>query len=397
MTSRAPRVLVVTTNFPLRERGDVTANFVVDPVVALARDGSVEQRVVAPLDTHRAARRERFAGVVDVRRFRSWAPRRRTAVPYGDGIPTNVARSWAARLQLPFFALALLFAVARHARWADVVHAHWLPTALVALPVCRLLGRPLVVTLHGTDVTQLPTWATAPVLRRVDVVVTAHEDLAALVRRLAPGTRLEQVRHLVEPQPVPAEAARELDAWLDGAPLALFVARLSPERDPVTFVRAAARVREQVPTARFAVVGDGVLAEDVEREVAAAGLGDVVLRTGHRPDVWTFLGRATAFAALSDRNNIWVTALVEAMRGGVPCVVTRAGDSARVLTHDEDALLVDVGDAAAVADQLVRLLTDPDLARRIADGAGARLERAGFAPEVVKARTVALYRELADR
>lgn len=387
-------MLIATTNFPLRRRGDRTGNFVVDPILALA--DRLDQVVLTPLDDHLAARRERFAGAIEVRRFGYWWPRRAQALAQGDGIPTNLRAGWLPRLQLLPLLVVFAWQILRHARDADVVHAHWLPVAVLALPARWRHGTPIVVTLHGTDVTQFPDAAVRWALRRVDVVVSAHDDLLATVARLAPEVRTERIRHLVEPQPVdPAEAA-DAAALLGEAPLGLFVARLSPERDPVTFVRAVPAALTVAPAARFAVVGDGPLRAEVEAEVARLGLGDRIAVLGHRADVWTFLGRAGAFTALSDRNNVWVTALVEAMRAGVPVVATTAGATADALRHDHDALLVPVADPGAVGAAMGALLADPVRGKRIAAAAHDTLAREGFAPDAVKHATVALFTDLAQ-
>jgi glycosyltransferase involved in cell wall biosynthesis len=381
-------VLVVTTNWPLRQRGDRTGVFVYDPVKALEDD--VDFTVVMPLDERIAARSEQD-GRVAVHRFSYWWPRRSQTLAHGDGIPSNLRRSRLAWVKLAGLVVATLISVLRHSRGTDVIHAHWLPVAVLAWPAAKLRGVPLVVTLHGTDVTQFPDRIVAWSLRRVDVIVSAHDDLLAEAARLAPRTPRLRIRHLVEPQHADPAAVR---AVLGDGPIVLFVARLSPERDPITFVRAARHVLDAVPTARFAVVGEGPERPAVEAEIARLDLADHVTMYGHRPDVWSFLHAAAAFGALSDRNNAWVTAMVEAMVAGVPVVATTAGATAEALHDGHDAMLVPVGDAAAVGVAFARLLTDPGLARQITDGARRTLEDEGFDPAHVRRQTLELYRSL---
>lgn len=391
-----PRVVVATSHFPRHRRGDVAGNFVVDPLLALA--DRVDVQVVTPVDEDPdTPLRARLEGRVPVHRFRYWPSRRGHRLAYRRGIPTNLRESWRARLQLVPFAVAFVVTILRHARRADVVHAHWLPVAMLALPARWLLRVPVVVTLHGTDITQFPPWFTRFGLRRMDAVVTAHEDLYRDARRLAPGVPLHQIRHLVEPQPVEDQACAAVRARLGHGPVALFVARLSPERDPVSFVRAAAVARRTVPGARFAIVGMGALRPDVDRAIAELGLADHVVVFGYRADVWTFLRVADCFAALSDRNNVWVTAMIEAMRAGLPVVATTAGDTAQQLTDGQDALLVPVGDVEAIGAALARLLADPALRERVAAGATRRLADVGFDPDRVRELTLGLYRGLAGQ
>ena len=71
--------------------------------------------------------------------------------PGEGGIPYRLTRSWGAKLALPFFVLALMGATLSHARKADLIHAQWLPTALLALVLKPFHRRPILVTVRGSD------------------------------------------------------------------------------------------------------------------------------------------------------------------------------------------------------------------------------------------------------
>src|SRR5919108_1488859 len=135
---------------------------------------------------------------------------------YGPGFVANLRRRpWAAPPLLASMALA----ARRSARSADLVHAHWLQSAAPAL----LAARPVVVTLHGSDV-ELARRAPAlarPLLRRARVVVAVSETLAAEARRLG-ATDVHVIPNGVE---IPAQVEAEADP-----PEVLFVGRLSPEK-----------------------------------------------------------------------------------------------------------------------------------------------------------------------
>ena len=119
---RDVKVVVLTTSYP-RDADDVAGTFVRDGVEAL-RAAGVEVRVVSPAS------------------FRHYG------IAYGDGIVNNLrAAPWKA-LALPLFLLAFARAARRAARDADVVHAHWLPSALPALAT----RKPFVLQLWGSDV-----------------------------------------------------------------------------------------------------------------------------------------------------------------------------------------------------------------------------------------------------
>lgn len=391
-----PRVLVVTTNFPIRVRGDVTGNFVYDPIIALQDE--VDFTVLAPLDASEAPRQEPLAPGVEVRRFQYFWPRSAQRLAYGYGIPENLQTDRSSWLQLPFLCLQFILWTLRLARTVDVIHCHWLLTVPLALPGARFHGKPVVATLHGTDINDVPRWILRLLLPRCDLLVSSHDDLLETVRRLAPDVPTRRIRHLIEPQSVDDEGVVALRRHVpEGAPLVVFVGRLSPVRDPLTLVKATPRLLEKVPDARVAILGEGPQRPALESEIERLDVRDHVVLLGHRPDVWTFLRHADVFTALSPLNNVWVTALAEAMTAGVPAVVTASGATPATLTDGHDALLVPTGEPEPLADALARVLTDRGLGERLAVNAGHTLAEAGFDPAHVRAQTLDTYRELAAR
>ncbi|HZB23505.1 MAG TPA: glycosyltransferase, partial [Gaiellaceae bacterium] len=137
------KAVVLTTSYP-REPGDIAGLFVADAVSRL-RERGVDVEVVSP------------------------ASFRHFGLAYGSGIVGNLRRRPWLALFLPFFVASFALAARRAARGADVVHAHWLPSAAVGL----LTRRPVVAQVWGTDVAlarRLPA-AARTVLRRARIVV----------------------------------------------------------------------------------------------------------------------------------------------------------------------------------------------------------------------------------
>ena len=154
------RVVVLTTSYP-RHAGDVAGTFVRDGVEAL-RAAGIEVVVVSPAS------------------FRHYG------IAYGHGIVNNLRAAPWKLLAVPLFLLAFARAARRAARGADVVHAHWLPSALPALAT----RKPFVLQLWGSDVALARHFRPLArrLVRRARVVVCASTALAGTRGRSARAT-----------------------------------------------------------------------------------------------------------------------------------------------------------------------------------------------------------------
>lgn len=333
------RALVVTTSYP-RHPGDVAGRFIADAVEA-ARAAGAEVDVVSPASV----------------------PHRGLA--YGAGIPQNLrARPWRAPLVVPFLA-DFARAARRAARDVDVVHAHWLPCALVA----RATGRPYVVQVWGTDLewARRAPWAARPLLRGAYAVVAASEWLAEQARRLG-ATNVRVVPAGVDVPERVAEPASPSHV--------LYAGRLSDEKGFAEFVAAT----DGLPRV---IAGDGPL-----RRLAPDALGFVA------PDeLPAYYDRAALVCVPSRREGYGFTAR-EAMAHGRAVVASRVGGLRDAIEDGVDGVLVPPRDPAALRAALVALLRDDG--RRSALGAAAR-ERAqrSFSREVEGVELVRLWSECA--
>jgi sugar transferase (PEP-CTERM/EpsH1 system associated) len=204
------------------------------------------------------------------------------------------------------------------------------------------------------------------------------------VRRFAPGA---------DPSPPPGLPFGAGD-WLVGT-----VGRLEAVKDQVTLVRAfahwladdeAARQR-----ARLVIVGDGPLRPEVERAVAAAGLGQRVWLAGERADIPHLLSALDCFVLPSRAEGISNT-LLEAMACGLPVVATEVGGNGELVAAGESGKLVPPQDISALAQGIASYFHDP--LRALAHGAAGRLRaEAEFSLDGMVSRYIGCYdRLLAD-
>jgi glycosyltransferase involved in cell wall biosynthesis len=326
------RVVVLTTSYPAPGR-EHAGRFVADAVEHL-RAAGIEIAVLAPGQG-----------------FRDFG--------LADGVLAGVRRRpWAA----PLLMAAMTRAVRRAGREADLVHAHWLPTAQAA----RLARVPYVVTLHGSDVAlarRAPRLARG-ILRAARGVIAVSNALADEARRL--GAR--DVTVIPNGVSIPAESGAEAEP-----PYVLFAGRLSEEKGVEELVEASRGLRT-------VVTGDGPL-----RDLVPDSVGFVP-----RAEYERLLAGAAVVAVPSRREGFGLSC-AEAMAFGRPVVASAVGGLLDLVRDGETGLLVPPRDPTALRTALDRLLADSALRERLGSAARAHVAEL-CAWDTVTERTIATYR-----
>ena len=158
------------------------------------------------------------------------------------------------------------------------------------------------------------------------------------------------------------------------APLVGAVGRLNPQKAPLDFVRAAARIRDQRPDTHFIWVGTGPLAAQARAMAEESGLAHVFHFTGQRNDVHDILCGLDVFVLASRWEGFPLTVL-EAMAAGVPVVATDVDGTREAVRHDDNGLLVPPGDPGALARAVLDVLDNPERARRLGQRGRERVEQ----------------------
>ncbi|MGD0735515.1 MAG: glycosyltransferase [Terracidiphilus sp.] len=136
-------------------------------------------------------------------------------------------------------------------------------------------------------------------------------------------------------------------------------ARLVPEKDHFTLLRAFSRVVSEIPGAELQIAGDGPLwgrLIDFAQELKLTGH---VTFLGALPHTAQFLSQLDIFV-LSSLNEGLPLVLLEAMAAGLPIVSTRAGGVEEAAVDGKNAWLADPGDANGLAQAMIRMARTAD-------------------------------------
>jgi glycosyltransferase involved in cell wall biosynthesis len=264
----------------------------------------------------------------------------------------------------------------------DVVHTHTAKAGFVGRVAAWLARVPVRVhTFHGhvfygyfsPAKTRLFLWLERLTARLSDRLITISprlKDELAHTYRIAPESRFTVVPLGLELAPY-ADMPRHQGTFraafsiLPSAPLIGIVGRIVPIKNHTLFVQMAARVRQQVPSARFVIIGDGESRADIEKLVGTLGLHEAVTFTGWMRDLKPAYSDMDVLVISSDNEGTPVS-IIEALAAGVRVVSTAVGGVPDLLRGGEYGRLVPSGDPDALAAAVAAVLAEPeqDMARR---------------------------------
>jgi glycosyltransferase involved in cell wall biosynthesis len=286
----------------------------------------------------------------------------------------------------------------------DVVHAHdphAIAMAAVALSFASASSRrePAFVASRRVDFHLKGNSFSRWKYRQVDCFIAASDAIRRML--IADGVPADRtvtihegidVDHVVAAPPVNVHEA----FWLPHqAPVVGNVAALVPHKGQRYLVEAARLVVQEIPDARFIVLGEGELREHLEHLVRERNLEKHVLLPGFRADVIGCIKGFDLFVMSSVTEGLG-TSLLDAMACRRAIVATTAGGIPEVVENDVNGLLVPPRDHTALANAIVRALKDEALRSRLGDAGFARV-RERFTVERMVAATADVYARVAGR
>jgi glycosyltransferase involved in cell wall biosynthesis len=225
------------------------------------------------------------------------------------------------------------------------------------------------------------------------VCVADQERRLALEKRIAPAERLHVVHNGAD-ECAAAELDTELEEFKGDGVLAATISVLRPQKAVHNFVAAAPAILDAVPEARLAVIGDGELRVELQRQADSLGVADRLRFFPFRPPSARQL-RSLDVYVLPSAWEAFPIGVLEAMACGVPQVATDVGGTGEALVDGETGLLVPPDRPDALARALVRVLRDGEERGRMA-AAGRERHAVRFRVERMLDATAAVYRQVLD-
>lgn len=251
---------------------------------------------------------------------------------------------------------------------ADVAHLmansgwSWHLFSAPALWIGRMRGTPVVVNYRGGHADEFlarQACLVRPSMRRAACLVVPSGFLRAVFGKY--GMAADVVPNIVDTQ-----RFRPTEAGPQDAPVILVARNLEPIYDNASAIRALALVRARFPAARLVIAGSGPEAASLRQLATTLGLEASVTFSGRvdaadMPDLY----RSACVALNPSRVDNMPNSVLEALASGVPVVSTRVGGVPYIVEHEKTALLVEPGAPGQMADAIMRILAEPELAQRL--------------------------------
>jgi colanic acid/amylovoran biosynthesis glycosyltransferase len=291
-----------------------------------------------------------------------------------------------------------------------LIHAHFALDGVLALPIARKMNIPLLVTLHGYDVTVIDeSWAKHPSYtgrrfpaRRPKLIDAEFVQFIAVsehIKRKAVASGYPEDRITVHYIGVDTDRFVPVDHIPDKVSV-LFVGRLVEKKGCSYLIQAMRQVQKVIPNAELVIVGDGPLR--AELEVQAKGLDNCTfMGMQNHTVVMELMRKSRVFCIPSVTSSTGDTeglpiVVYEAMATGIPIASTYSAGIPEAVIHGRTGLLAPERDVEVLADNLTRLLQDEALWSQFSSHSREVCERS-FSLAVQSAELEKIYSLLIDR
>jgi glycosyltransferase involved in cell wall biosynthesis len=372
------KVAFLTTSFP-RFSGDYAGIFVLELAKALEKRG-VYIHILTPHEAS-ASKTEQLSEHIQVTRFQYFLPARYQKLAYGSGIPTNIRRSWLAKLQVIPFLLSFQIASLKILSSCDLIHAHWIEPGFMGVIGKKLYKRPLVVSVHRSNpLGCLGNKISRIVMKNADEILFNSTYTFNNCRRktgvdrgvvLSPGIDTERFFSKWEHNFMPHSSKTTV----------LSVGSLIPVKGFIDLIEAIPSI---IPYSdcQFIIAGEGPERETLLKRAFELGVNDHITFLNRVPssEIPRLMRQADIFVLPSKPdsrgdNESLGTVLLEALASGTPCVASNTGGIPDIIDNQKNGFLVSPGNTNELSSRIVTLLQDKRLREEMGKAGREKIEQ----------------------
>ena len=287
----------------------------------------------------------------------------------------------------------------------DIVHTHGYFASVIGRLSAKKAGIPIIFAhVHSTywDYKKKHILMERKLSRFTHKIICcsrAVENFVKDIEKVGDGKTLVIYNGVDEERFYPMEDAPSIRTELGIDEKALVVgtvSSLTPHKGHEYLIQAASLVKEELPSAKFLIVGDGPLRTELEDQVKNFSAHPFIMFTGTRKDVPKILSVMEVFVLPSSSREGLGIAIIEAMAAEKPVVATDIGGIPEAVKKGETGFLVSPGDPGALAKAIIELLQNPEKAKEMGKKGRARFKEK-FTRKKMLSETDALYQSFASQ
>lgn len=285
----------------------------------------------------------------------------------------------------------------------DLVHCHSSKASWLGRIAGTMSGvKKIIMTVHGLSFFSTDSWIIKQaysVMEKIAMTMASEYVFVSsydmqLMKNL--GIKESKCSLIYNGRPIPSNpkvGLRELLPISGSAPIVCMVARLAEIKDPISFIRIAARVLkmygndDELPV--FIIVGGGQMYDECIETILKLGVENSVYLLGDKDSAGQYFWDAQ-IAVLTSRYEACPLAVIEAMAVGRPVVASDVGGTGHLIKHNKTGYLYTRGDENKAADYIVRLLKNHVFREEIGIRAREYYEH-HFTPDVMTNKYVNLF------
>jgi len=268
----------------------------------------------------------------------------------------------------------------------DIIHAHdWL-AFLAGIEAKKVSGKPLILHVHATEFDRTGGQGVNSDVYDIEkssmeyadhIIAVSNYTKQQIVRQYGiPSEKITVVHNGIDPDFRYNVIPRLQKIKKQKNKIVLFVGRITIQKGPEYFVRAAKKVLERYPNALFIVSGSGDMERQMMTEGAYLGISDRVIFTGflRGDDLIALYQAADLFVMPSVSEPFGITPL-ESIINGTPVIVSKQSGVSEVLSH---ALKVDFWDTDEMANKILSVLQNDSLKETLRENGHKEIKKVNW-------------------
>jgi len=319
-------------------------------------------------------------GTVDFARYLMLHGHKAVVVSRGGKLVRRLDEVGARHYKLPVAKkspISILFSIRRlceiiNKENIDIVHARSRVPAIIGFFAAKYTNRVFITTAHGyynTHLTSKPMgWGRFVIVASRDMARHMREDFGVpyeRIRLIPRGVDLSEFKFIGGDRETDKDEHSKRRDMVIG-----IVSRITPLKGHADFLRAVAMVARTMPSIKVLIAGEAPPSkkkyrEELELLARRLGIGNIVDFVGSREDIPEIISQLDVLVLPTKTPEAFGRVIVEAQAVGVPVVATRVGGVVDIIRDGENGLLAFPGDPHSIAEAIMKLLKDKELASSV--------------------------------